>query len=285
MKTNELPDLMHLPRQYNGTLKQLHNAMTNKIYHLSTQDGQYLVRVLGPMIHREHEITLLKYLGEQGHPVKIEYEGKGYRIETWIDHQSISHREMVDRFQQVASNFSWLHSLQPPIEKTNVLFKFLKPMLQDAKLDCPLDLEDYNEDLVLCHNDLQHGNLLDCNGQMVMVDFEYGGYAPRWFDIANHFCEYMYNYDQGMGLNLGLYPSKSHRLAFYASYQDASKAQLMAMDEKVGKYTLLSHLFWSTWAMYKAKNSLDFDYLSYSQERWNRLQYCLNHKVNEHTCR
>jgi thiamine kinase-like enzyme len=55
-------------------------------------------------------------------------------------------------------------------------------------------------DIALCHNDLLCGNImlsndvdpstppiLDDNG-ITLIDFEYGGYNYRSFDIANHFC-------------------------------------------------------------------------------------------------
>ncbi len=56
--------------------------------------------------------------------------------------------------------------------------------------------------LVLGHNDLLSGNILvlqepgfnpespDMDRQIVFIDFEYGAYTSRGFDIGNHFCEY-----------------------------------------------------------------------------------------------
>ena len=51
------------------------------------------------------------------------------------------------------------------------------------------------------HNDVHEGNILYQAGlkasqrKLTMIDFEYGGYNHRSFDIANHFCEWMYCYD------------------------------------------------------------------------------------------
>jgi ethanolamine kinase len=59
--------------------------------------------------------------------------------------------------------------------------------------DCPL---------VFGHNDLLSGNILimqqpgfdpttpDRNGRIVFIDYEYGAYTYRDFDIGNHFTEY-----------------------------------------------------------------------------------------------
>ncbi|KAH8025003.1 hypothetical protein HPB51_002417 [Rhipicephalus microplus] len=54
--------------------------------------------------------------------------------------------------------------------------------------------------IVFCHNDLQEGNILFMDGpgpkeeNMVFIDYEYCAYNYRGFDIANHFCEWMYDY-------------------------------------------------------------------------------------------
>jgi thiamine kinase-like enzyme len=46
--------------------------------------------------------------------------------------------------------------------------------------------------IVLCHNDLNHGNLLwDANrSQLLAVDLEFSGINHRGFDLGNHFCEW-----------------------------------------------------------------------------------------------
>ena len=54
--------------------------------------------------------------------------------------------------------------------------------------------------MVFCHNDLQEGNVLrhsDVKGgrqRLTLIDFEYCSYNYRGFDLANHFCEWLYDY-------------------------------------------------------------------------------------------
>ena len=54
--------------------------------------------------------------------------------------------------------------------------------------------------VVFCHNDLQEGNILirensKCRkDRLVIIDFEYCSYNYRGFDLANHFCESMFDY-------------------------------------------------------------------------------------------
>lgn len=45
---------------------------------------------------------------------------------------------------------------------------------------------------ILCHNDLNHGNLLyeEAKNQVWAVDLEFAGFNHRGFDLGNHFCEW-----------------------------------------------------------------------------------------------
>lgn len=52
-------------------------------------------------------------------------------------------------------------------------------------------LSSVSSPVVFCHNDLLSANiLLDTKGRVLFIDYEYGEYNYRAFDIANHFCEY-----------------------------------------------------------------------------------------------
>lgn len=54
--------------------------------------------------------------------------------------------------------------------------------------------------VVFAHNDMQEGNILmktntkPHEDRISLIDFEYCSYNYRGFDLANHFCEWMYEY-------------------------------------------------------------------------------------------
>lgn len=58
-----------------------------------------------------------------------------------------------------------------------------------------------NSPVVFAHNDLQEGNILirpeyeTPDDKLALIDFEYCSYNYRGFDLANHFCEWSYNYN------------------------------------------------------------------------------------------
>ncbi|CAM8908612.1 unnamed protein product [Rhodiola kirilowii] len=62
--------------------------------------------------------------------------------------------------------------------------------------------------VVFSHNDLLCGNIMvnDDEGKVYLIDFEYGSYNYRGFDIGNHFNEYA-----GYECDYSLYPTKEEQ--------------------------------------------------------------------------
>lgn len=150
-------------------------------------------------------------------------------------------------------------------------------------------------DISLCHNDLLCGNILldksipnpvpsvvtteTQTGGVTLIDFEYGGYNYRGFDIANHFCEY-----SGFEFDLrNKFPCKSKRISFIRHYLKAASSPSATQggtafydgfDDVLCYLTLASHLYWGTWSVAQAGvSSIDFDYLYYGKQRYEGFQY------------
>ena len=67
-------------------------------------------------------------------------------------------------------------------------------MVREIK-DLQRRLESLNSPIVFCHNDLNAGNMLvDGKGNISIIDYEYGSYNYRGFDLGNFFCEWIMNY-------------------------------------------------------------------------------------------
>ncbi|CEP16089.1 hypothetical protein [Parasitella parasitica] len=127
---------------------------------------------------------------------------------------------------------------------------------------------------VFAHNDLQYGNILKINGteELVVIDFEYAGYNPRAVDIANHFCEWMYDYhsDDSATMHLDQYPSLEEQCLFLASYLATGKDNVLVteLQKEVDLWKMACHLFWGLWGLVQASQSeIDFDYFYYSMQR------------------
>ncbi|KAG6403868.1 hypothetical protein SASPL_136102 [Salvia splendens] len=112
------------------------------------------------------------------------------------------------------------------------------------------------------------------SGKLYFIDFEYGSYSYRGFDLGNHFNEYA-----GYDCDYNLYPSQDEQFNFFRHYlkpdtpHEVSEEALDALYAETNIYMLASHLYWAIWALIQAKMSpIDFDYLSYFFLRYNEYK-------------
>ncbi|KAI9021417.1 kinase-like domain-containing protein [Phycomyces nitens] len=170
--------------------------------------------------------------------------------------------------------------LLPSLKKNNahwanVLDGFNLDQLAQEIEQCKDILNSAQSPIVFGHNDTQYGNILklENTGELVVVDFEYSGYNPRGFDIANHFCEWMYDYhsDHPASLQASRFPTLEERLRFYKAYIDTEESIGISPEElekEVSKWLMGPHLFWSLWGLIQASQSeIDFDYFLFFTQR------------------
>ncbi|XP_015248344.1 PREDICTED: choline kinase alpha-like isoform X2 [Cyprinodon variegatus] len=153
-------------------------------------------------------------------------------------------------------------------------------------------LESTHSPVVFCHNDCQEGNILLLKGRhssdkqkLMLIDFEYSSYNYRGFDIGNHFCEWMYDYNceefPFFKVDAQNYPSKAQQLHFIESYlresdqgfANLSQEHQMKLKEElyveVNRFSLASHLFWGLWSIIQARlSTIEFGYLEYAEARF-----------------
>lgn len=153
----------------------------------------------------------------------------------------------------------------PPKEKLLEELRWLKRMLQQL-----------NDQLVFCHNDLLLANILhdkDRNS-IEFIDFEYAGPNYQAYDIANHFCEFSGVEDY----NPLRYPHEDFRKTWVTVYLKTFYKNETVDDKTVHlllghveHFTLASHFFWGVWALIQAAHSsIDFDFVGYASLRWDQ---------------
>ena len=153
------------------------------------------------------------------------------------------------------------------------------------------------EDLGFCHNDLQHGNVMmhEPSGRYTLIDFEYAGYNPIYYDLANVWNEVPANYEEGcspVGFKQDFvrgFPSAAVQCISVASYLSAKTGRAISVDsERVVAFVKCcqpwvraSHLFWGLWGILQARERRDialkpgeFDYAAYAANRLNALTSC-----------
>ncbi|KAI8391830.1 kinase-like domain-containing protein [Radiomyces spectabilis] len=194
------------------------------------------------------------------------------RLEIWVN---------VDKFYRVVL------SILPELYRKNegwakVLREYNIERLQHEIAQCKAITEAANSPIVFAHNDTQPGNILRCHdGELVIVDFEYAGYNPRGFDIANHFCEWMYDYhsDTPASMETENYPTEEQQMRFLSAYVAEAKAEhsdapsVEALSKEVAVWVMAGHVLWGLWGLIQANQSeIDFDYFLYSIQRLNAFR-------------
>jgi len=219
--------------------------------------------------------------------------------------------------QKIATNMAIFHSLDIPLTKeptyvTNTMDKWVityRDILKSGTLKCEgIDnsklekLKNFNfekeisyvmelvskasSDVVFSHNDLQEGNILintvnnnnNDDNRISVIDFEYCSYNYRAYDLANHFCEYRYDYTPPEHPYFtpckDKYPTREQQLSFIRSYTKASKSakNLDLNEEQILKdikvFVLVSDLFWGLWAIVQSQTStIPFGYMEWALER------------------
>lgn len=156
-----------------------------------------------------------------------------------------------------------------------------------------------NSPVIFSHNDLQEGNILVCedaplkDDRLIFIDYEYCSYNYRGFDLANHFCEWCYDYANPdppqFYVDLQAFPSRDQQLTFIRpylrSYQrenlhnangnngngggsvNSTRTEEIVLKE-VFFFTAVSHLFWCLWAVVNgASAQIEFGYWDYALSR------------------
>lgn len=164
----------------------------------------------------------------------------------------------------ISTKMARVHALNVPISKEpswiwNTMDKWLKSSQdflnnrslsdrEDAQKIAKLQLFNFQKEMeflrkvvgkvqspvVFAHNDMQEGNILlnthakTRDDQVCLIDFEYCSYNYRGFDVANHFCEWVYEYklpvDPYFTVARENYPGKDKQLFFIRSYLEAYEA-------------------------------------------------------------
>jgi thiamine kinase-like enzyme len=155
----------------------------------------------------------------------------------------------------------------------------------------------FANEIVLTHMDGQSLNLLrpdketETDNETVMkplriIDFEYAGWNPRAVDISNTFCEFcdMNNLQADYEKE---YPSDKVQDVFLRSYLAGLQSSpleglteheqslfITALQQEIGRFTLVSHLQWSVWSLVQHRlSSIDFDYIAYAEHRMLGYRY------------
>ena len=285
-------------------------GITNMLFKVVTESHSVLVRVYGVntevMIDREQENKIFAYLSKIKFAPTYYGRFENGRVEGWLEARPLEFSEMgtLEIQKLISSKLREMHRLQLQPVAEPLLFPKIRQwigMASDITFDNPekqsllskLNLTRIASEASLCenqilneaspvmlenvfsHQDLLCGNILKPldldEHKVVFIDFEYGGYNYRGFDIGNHFAEhagYDCNYEES-------YPDDRIASSFVKLYfptADESELKKLTLDSH--RFATLSHLYWGSWAVIQAKYSpIDFDFLEYALLRFTGYYY------------
>ncbi|XP_058545855.1 choline kinase alpha isoform X9 [Neofelis nebulosa] len=191
-------------------------------------------------------------IGDEPRKVLLRLYGAILKMSRRLDTEELS---LPDISAEIAEKMATFHGMKMPFNKEpkwlfGTMEKYLNQVLRVKfageprvkqlhrllRHNLPLELENLRSLLestpspvVFCHNDCQEGNILMLEGRensekqkLMLIDFEYSSYNYRGFDIGNHFCEWMYDYNYEkypfFRANVLKYPTKKQQLHFISNY-------------------------------------------------------------------
>ncbi|KAJ8436847.1 hypothetical protein Cgig2_026171 [Carnegiea gigantea] len=274
------------------------------------------VRLYGPntdyVINRERELVAIRYLSAAGFGAKLLAIFGNGMVQSFINARTLTPSDMREPklAAEIAKQLRKFHEVEIPgsrepqlwidvskfFEKASKLtfdddqkrkkyesisFKEIQSEINELKIVG----DRINAPVVFSHNDLLSGNIMlnEEEGKLYIIDFEYGSYNYRGFDLGNHFNEYA-----GYDCDYSLYPSKEEQYHFFKHYlqpdapheaclnhklNTVPSSDLDALYVETNTFMLASHLYWALWALIQAKMSpIDFDYLGYFFLRYNEYK-------------
>ncbi|XP_024364257.1 probable ethanolamine kinase [Physcomitrium patens] len=256
------------------------------------------VRVFGPntdaVIDRDRELQALTYLSSAGFGAKLLGVFGNGMIQSFIFGRTLEPLDMgkPELAKLIAMEVRRLHELEIPGSKEpqlwNDIYKFIDKasgvIFEDSEKqktyetisfeNIKAEIEElraisnnFDAPVVFAHNDLLSGNFMynEDEGKLYIIDYEYGSHSYRGYDIANYFNEHA-----GFDCDYSLYPDKEKQFYFFRYYLHPENPEMSTIAEleefyaECNFYSLVSHMYWATWAIVQARYSpIKFDYLGY----------------------
>lgn len=283
-------------------ISQLSGGITNKLYRVKSEKGDLTVRIYGDktelFIHRDFEVQAIEEMSKIGVSSKmVKYMPEaGVTIVEFIDDSIVlTNEHFLDK--------SLYPKIVEPIKKIHNsgvrLKKIFNPTVEVRKMASILEGIDveYSEfdidgtvkrlenlsavinipeaDFTACHNDLLADNFIlikeefkhKYDSPMYIIDWEYAGMAPKYYDIADMFQEV-------------LIPRESEKLIVeeYCEGQEFDKT-LYYID----LFKPFPDMYWFLWSLIQLNiSTIEFDFYNYGKVKYENAQKNLKLLRNEY---
>jgi thiamine kinase-like enzyme len=272
----------------NIKITQLSGGITNKLYRIQSEAGDYTVRIYGDktelFIDRDceaHTIKEMAKLGVASRMVKFMPEIGVTIVEFIGDSIVLTNDHFLDQslYPKIVAPILKIHEsgIQlPKIFNPMVEVKKMFTILSDLKVEYPEfniagtieRLEKLTEiinipesDYSACHNDLLADNFILINedarhkydSPMYIIDWEYAGMAPRYYDIGDMFQEILVPREAEKGI-----------VAEYCKGNNFDQTLYL-----IDLFKPFPDIYWFLWSLIQLNISkIEFDYYNYGKVKY-----------------
>ena len=291
--------------EWNGLeikITQLSGGITNKLYRIRSEKGDCTVRIYGDrtdlFIDRDeeaHTIREMAKIGVGSEMVKYLPE-KGVTIVDFIDDATVltnDHFLDASLHQLIVAPILKIHNSGVQLKRIfNPLLEVMKmsAILRNLKVEYPeFDIAGTIQRLIklssiinipeseytACHNDLLADNFIlinenttqKYNAPMYIIDWEYGGMAPKYYDIADMFQEILSPRDVEKSI-----------VAAYCNGMEINRTLFF-----IDMYKPFPDIYWFLWSLIQLNISkIEFDYYNYGKVKYENAVKNLEFLLDEY---
>ena len=199
-------------------------GLSNSNYKISCgDDGPLLLKVFGPTVGNTNPDE--KHIQDCRFGAKVVRRLEWGRLEMWLPGRAMR-REDCDNSQVLAELANELRRLHTVTGRNHNDLNFTNVLVS------------YSLDVATTH----------------LLDFEYAGPLDAPFDVANFFCEWMYDHESSRWFEPDptLFPSEEQARSFIAQYleiTDSASSEVSAFLKEVQDRIPHVHTYWIDWAM------------------------------------
>ncbi|CAG8648923.1 2731_t:CDS:2 [Ambispora gerdemannii] len=240
---------------------EITSGLTNKLVKVTNKKTGFeaLVRTYGNnseiFIDREKEILNVVALSILGFAVPLYAKFNNGTVYGYIPGEAFAQHDLKDpnKSALVAKHLAKLHRVNIAGPKKPILFDKIRVWLNQGVLPRRTTRKKQLSG--------EHEN------SVAFIDFEYGGYNYRGFDIGNHF-----NTFAGWQCDYSLYPTKEFQLVWLRHYlssfhpeTEVTDAEVEDLYREVAKFRLASLFYCSVWTLLSSEISdIKYDFMEYA---------------------
>ena len=201
----ELTQALRLISNWNSEsishIEKLADSITSTSYLIHKDQKKYVARLdkafdQGVIPDRKNELNTLKFLNSNSLANRVVHSNLEYGIliTEYIDANAWTHVDVdnANSFNRLANSLNHIHSLQPKLSKFDLragVSRYAKVLKTNESKNWSQQIisllkQCEPKPLVLCHNDLHLGNILD-NKDVIFIDWEYCGLGNPLFDVSS----------------------------------------------------------------------------------------------------